>query len=246
MFKKIQYIDDTALCLSRVKYRNGHRYLDEAGKKITDKKLLRRLRKLVIPPMWSQVMICKWADGHIQATGRDLKGRKQYIYHSEWERQRQAAKFAKMKDFGKVLPKMRKKCLSDITLKKWHREKVLALMVLILDETGIRIGNQQYAKKNNTYGLSTLRRKHMDIDGDVLTFEYKGKSNKQRTVKIDDEELIKFIKKSAELPGYEIFRYKDANGNWQSVDSDEVNSYIHATIGDEFSSKDFELGSPVA
>lgn len=239
MSKKIKYIDDTDLCLSRVKYRNGFQYLNEAGEKIRDKKLLSRLRKLVIPPMWNKVMICRWPDGHIQATGRDLKGRKQYIYHSEWERQRQAAKFAKMKEFGKALPAMRKRCLTDVETKKWRRDKVLALMVLILDETGIRIGNQQYAKTNSTYGLSTLRRKHMDIDDEVLSFEYKGKSNKQRTVQIEDEELIKFIKKSAELPGYEIFRYKDNSGIWQSVDSEEVNSYIQATIGKEFSSKDF-------
>ncbi len=130
MAKNIKYIDDTDLCLSRVKYRNGYQYLNETGTKITDKKLLRRLKKLVIPPMWSQVMICKWADGHIQATGRDLKGRKQYIYHSEWERQRQAAKFAKMKDFGQVLPEIRKRCLTDIALKKWRKEKVLVVQVI--------------------------------------------------------------------------------------------------------------------
>ena len=141
MSKKIKYIDDTALCLVRKKYRNGYQYFDESDNKITDKKILKRLKKLIIPPMWEQVMICKWDDGHIQATGRDLKGRKQYIYHSEWERQRQEAKFAKMKDFGAVLPEMRKKCLSDISIKNWRKHKVLALMVLILDETGIRIGN---------------------------------------------------------------------------------------------------------
>jgi len=239
MSKKIKYIDDTALCLVRKKYRNGYQYFDESGSKITNKKTLQRLKKLIIPPMWEQVMICKWDDGHIQATGRDLKGRKQYIYHSEWERQRQEAKFAKMKDFGAVLPEMRQKCLSDISIKNWNKPKVLALMVLILDETGIRIGNHQYAKKNETYGLTTLRRRHLDVDDSGLTFEYKGKSNKIRTVEIEDDQLVKFIKKSAELPGYEIFRYKDENGIWQNVDSDEVNEYIRATIGEEFSSKDF-------
>ena len=239
MIKKIKYIDDTDLCMVRKKYGRGFQYYDETGDKITDKKILHRLKKLIIPPMWDKVMICKWPDGHIQATGRDLKGRKQYIYHSEWERQRQAEKFAKMKSFGKVLPKVRKKCLKDISAKNWQKSKVLALMLLILDETGIRIGNQQYAKKNETYGLTTLRRRHLDIDRSGLTFEYKGKSNKIRTVAIDDNDLVKFIRKSAELPGYEIFRYRDENGDWQNIDSDEVNEYIRASMGEEFSSKDF-------
>jgi len=237
--KQIKYIDNTDLCLLRKKYGNGYQYYNETGDKITDKKVLSRLKKLVIPPMWDKVMICKWPDGHIQATGRDLKGRKQYIYHSEWERQRQAEKFARMKSFGKVLPIVRKKCLSDLKAKNWHKSKVLALMLLILDETGIRIGNQQYVKKNETYGLTTLRRRHLDIDQSGLTFEYKGKSNKNRSVAIDDNDLVKFIRKSAELPGYEIFRYRDKNGDWLNVDSDEVNDYIKESMGDEFSSKDF-------
>jgi len=239
MNKKIKYIDNTDLCVVRKKYGRGYQYYDETGDKITDRKILRRLKKLIIPPMWDKVMICKWPDGHIQATGRDLKGRKQYIYHSEWERQRQAEKFAKMKSFGEVLPRLRKKCLAGISIKKWQKSKVLALMLLILDETGIRIGNEQYAKKNQTYGLTTMRRRHLDIDQSGLTFEYTGKSNKIRTVAIDDLDLVKFIRKSAELPGYEIFRYRDENGDWQNIDSDEVNEYIKASMGEEFSSKDF-------
>jgi len=239
MSKKIQHIDDTALSITRKKYGKGYQYFDENGSKIIDKKILRRLQKLTIPPMWEQVMVCEWADGHIQAIGRDLKGRKQYIYHSEWERQRQAMKFAKMKYFGKALPKMREKCLSDIAKNNWHKPKILALMVLILDETGIRIGNQQYVKKNATYGLTNLRRRHLDRIESGLVFEYKGKSNKIRTVNIEDEDLVKFIQKSAELPGYEIFRYKDKDGIWQNVDSEEINEYIRKTMGEDFSSKDF-------
>lgn len=239
MVKQVKHIDDTALCFSRKKYGRGFQFFNEKGDKITDKKMLRRLKKLVIPPMWSEVMICKWEDGHIQATGRDLKGRKQYIYHSEWERQRQQEKFDKMKSFGARLPDIRQKCLADIRVKRWNRNKVLALITLILDDSGIRIGNRQYAERNNTYGLTTLRRKHIHIEDDVLTFEYKGKSNKTRTVEIEDEDLIRFIKTSSELPGYEIFRYKDGANNWQSVDSDEVNAYIRSVIGEDYSSKDF-------
>ncbi|MEM1120936.1 MAG: DNA topoisomerase IB [Bacteroidota bacterium] len=239
MKKKLKHVDDTAMCFSRKKYGKGYQYFDAHGEKIRDKSVLKRLQSLIIPPMWQEVMICKWNDGHIQATGRDLKGRKQYIYHSEWERQRQAEKFAKMEDFGMALPEMREKCLSDIASKQWRKNKVLALLVMILDETGIRIGNQQYAARNSTYGLTTLRRKHLTIDDDSLIFAYKGKSNQFREVQIEDEALVRFIKKSAELPGYEIFRYKDHGGNWQNVDSDEVNAYIRNTMGNDFSSKDF-------
>lgn len=236
---KIKEIDDSALCISRRKYGKGYQYFDENNQKITDKKTLRRLRNLVIPPMWSEVMICRFDDGHIQAIGRDLKGRKQYIYHSVYEKLKQEEKFNKMIDFGEHLPKIREKIISDLSIKKWSKNKVLALLVSILDEYGIRIGNKQYRNKNETYGLTTLRRKHLTIEEDELIFSFKGKSNKQREVHIDDEELIPFIKKSAELPGYEIFRYKDDKGKFHDVDSDEVNQYIHQHMGGEFSSKDF-------
>lgn len=239
--KKIQLkqVDDSSMSIHRKRYKNGYRYYDETQKVITNKSLLKRLRALIIPPMWSDVYVCKWDDGHIQAIGRDLKGRKQYIYHSEWERIRQEEKFRKMVDFGKALPRMREVVLSDINMGIWNRKKVLALLVLILDDTGIRIGNQQYAKRNETYGLTTLRRKHLDIDDDILSLEYKGKSNKIRHVEIEDEDLVKMIKTSAELPGYEIFRYKTQDSRWSNVDSDEVNCYIREAMGEEYSSKDF-------
>jgi len=235
----LKHIDDTSLTIKRRKYGRGYQFIDEEEQLIRDKKLLNRLRSLIIPPMWDQVQICKWDDGHIQAIGRDLKGRKQYIYHSEWERVRQEEKFNKIIDFGTRLPFIRKSTSQDLKLKSWVKPKIMALLVSILDETGIRIGNQQYVDKNGTYGLTTLRRKHMDIEGDTIHFEYKGKSNKIREVAIEDCDLVKMIKKTAELPGYEIFRYKDSSGVFQSVDSDEVNEYIRRTMGQEFSSKDF-------
>jgi len=236
---QLREVHDDSMCIVRKKYRNGYRFYDAAGTHITDKKLLKRLKGLIIPPMWSDVQVCKWDDGHIQAIGRDLKGRKQYIYHSEWERKRQEEKFAKMVDFGTALPKMREQALSDIKITKWSKAKILGLMTLVLDETGIRIGNKQYAQRNGTFGLSTLRRKHMEIEDGVMLFEYKGKSNQLRQVEIDDEDLIKLIKKSAELPGYELFRYRNPDGSWDSVDSHDVNEYIHNHMGDNFSSKDF-------
>ena len=236
---EIKQVDDTAMSIKKVKKGKGFQYFDEEGTKITDKTILNRLRKLIIPPMWTDVFICKWEDGHIQAIGRDAKGRKQYIYHSEFEKKKQEEKFAKMKDFGLALKKARSRLVNDIVQKQWSKNKVIALIILSLDETGIRIGNKYYANENGTYGLTTLRRKHMTLEGNQLMFEYKGKSNKQRHVEIDDLELAKLIKKAAELPGYEIFRYKDEEGHFHAVDSEDVNAYIHKNMGKSFSSKDF-------
>ncbi|GLR15891.1 DNA topoisomerase IB [Portibacter lacus] len=235
----IKKVDDDSLCISKKKYRKSYRYFDEEEKQITDKKLLRRFKKLIIPPMWSDVSICKWPDGHIQATGRDAKGRKQYIYHSKYEQYRQEEKFKKMLSFGKELPKIRKANAKHIQSKEWSREKITALVVMILDETGVRIGNKQYADRNGTYGLTTLRRKHINIEKRSVSFDYKGKSKQERHVEIDDPFLIKLIKKSSELPGYELFRYQDKNDKWQSVDSDEINQWIREHMGEDFSSKDF-------
>lgn len=236
---KLKHIDDSALCISRKKYGRGYQYMDENSEKIKDKTILKRMRNLVIPPMWKEVMICKFDDGHVQATGRDAKGRKQYIYHSLWEKQRQEEKFRRVEHFIQHLPKMRSVCYKYIQSKKWNKNKVLALIVLILDEYGIRIGNKYYAQENETYGLTTLRRKHLTVDEHEIVFNYKGKSNQEREVHIDDESLIKNIRRCAELPGYEIFRYKGERGKMEDIDSQEVNEFIGAIMGDEFSSKDF-------
>jgi DNA topoisomerase-1 len=237
--ENLKQVDDSALCIRRRKYGKGFQYYDEQDKKIADSQLLRRLKSLVIPPMWDEVMICKWKDGHIQATGRDQKGRKQYIYHSQWERQRQCEKFARMADFGRQLPRIRQICHQHMTKRGWSKEKVLALMVLILDETGIRIGNARYAEQNKSYGLSTLRRKHLIVEDEALLFQFKGKSHQQRSVAIEDDELIKVIKRSAEHPGYELFRYQDKAGSWRNVDSEDINGYIQAVMQAGFTSKDF-------
>ena len=235
----IRHVDDEAMSFRKQKKGKGYHYFDENGIKIMDKTLLNRFRKLIIPPMWTDVCICKWDDGHIQAIGRDAKGRKQYIYHSEFEKLKQEEKFAKMKDFGKALTKFRKKILQDVAASDWNKDKVLALIVLFLDETGIRIGNKHYANQNGTVGLTTLRRKHFTFENNQVIFEYKGKSNQMRHIEVDDLNLAQLIKKSAELPGYEIFRYKDSSGHFIPVDSDDVNEYIRTNMGKNFSSKDF-------
>jgi DNA topoisomerase-1 len=236
---KLLSVEQSELCFTRRKYGRGFQYFNEDGNRIEDKKTINRIRKLVIPPMWESVKICRNPKGYLQATGRDLKHRKQYIYHQDWEKKRQAKKFAKLKKFGKRLPSFREYCIEMVKQSGWPREKVLSLIVLVLDETGIRIGNQQYANRNGTYGLSTLRRKHLKIEGQELKFHYQGKSKQEREVTIKDRDLIHFIKQSAEQPGYEIFRYYDENRNWQSVDSDELNAFIQEHLGKKFSSKDF-------
>jgi len=237
--KKVREIDDSALGISRRKWGRGFAFFDEDGSKITDKPTLKRLRKLVIPPMWTDVLICRFDDGHIQAIGRDAKGRKQYIYHSVYERLKQEEKYRKMVDFSEALPKIRKKAHADLKAKTWKKKKLLALIILILDEYGIRIGNREYLKKNGTHGLTTLRRKHLALEEEEIVLTFKGKSSKDREVHIDDEELIPFIIAAAELPGYEIFRYKDSSGKFQDIDSDDVNTYIQRFMGSDFSSKDF-------
>ncbi|WP_254073634.1 DNA topoisomerase IB [Cellulophaga sp. HaHaR_3_176] len=236
---KIKEVDDSAMSISRKKKGRGFAYYNEDGTKIINKKILNRLRKLIIPPMWNDVFICGFDDGHIQAIGRDLKGRKQYIYHSIFEKQKQEEKFKKMLSFAEKLPKIRKRAYKDLSLNVWKKRKLLALITLILDEYGIRIGNKQYRIQNETFGLTTLRRKHLSIEDDEVIFKFKGKSKQEREVHIDDPELIPFIKKAADMPGYEIFRYKDDHGSFKEIDSDDVNKYISTNMGEDFSSKDF-------
>ncbi|HSI74782.1 MAG TPA: hypothetical protein VK957_02755 [Lunatimonas sp.] len=248
MMACILHIGDESMSFQRKKRGRGFIYLNEKGERLTSKKVLNRINALVIPPMWTEVNVCKFENGHIQATGRDLKGRKQYIYHAEWERHRQEEKFYRMSAFGKKLPNLRKKVARDLRKKSWVKEKVLALMVEILDETGIRIGNKIYEKTNQTYGLSTLRRKHLQIEGSRLVLRYKGKSNKEREISIEDQALARYIKKVSQIPGYELFKYLDEKGRTQSLDSHDVQEYMQEIIGNTFSCKDFRtwVGSRLA
>lgn len=236
---KLKHIDDSALCIKRKKVGRGYHFVREDGDKITDEKLLKRMKSLVIPPMWSDVMVCEFDDGHVQAIGRDAKGRKQYIYHSHWEKMKQEEKFLRIHKFVSRLPEMRKICQQNINNKKWDKDKVLALIVMVLDDYGIRIGNQYYAKENDTYGLTTLRRKHLTIKNSQIIIKYKGKSNQEREVVIEDKYLIRNIKKCAQLPGYELFRYEGEDGKFHTIDSSDVNHFITEIMGEEFSSKDF-------
>lgn len=243
-FKKPQLIftkDDIpgyTRCIKKEKFC----YLNENGKPITDKKLVERLQQLVIPPMWKDVWICTKKNGYLQATGRDEKHRKQYIYHDDYVAWQQWNKFNKMQIFAECLPTIRETTDKHLQHKKWDKQKVLALVVKVLDETSVRIGNQYYTDRNNTYGLTTLRRRHLDVEPGHLTFSYTGKSSKQREVDIEDKKLIKLIKECSDLPGYELFRYKE-KGSFHTVDSGEVNDYLREISGEELSGKDFRTWS---
>lgn len=230
---------DAHLSIVRLRRGKGFQYLADGRRKISTSTTLQRIRRLAIPPMWEEVLISVRHDCHIQAVGRDQKGRKQYIYHAEWHLEQQRKKFDKLVAFAQQLPLVRKQCLELIRRKPWSKDKALALMVLILDDTGIRIGNREYLQANQTYGLSTLQDRHLEVHGSTASLRFRGKSGKDLQVDIDDPRLASLIRKSADLPGYSLFRYQDDEGTWHDVDSDDVNTFIRARIGEEFSCKDF-------
>lgn len=225
------------LAILRLRSGRGFQYTRH-GRRLPAEKLS-RIRALAIPPMWNDVLISARPNCHIQAVGRDAKGRKQYIYHEEWHLAQQQKKFERLAHFAQQLPAMRKLCRTLLRKKTWTKDKVLALMVLILDETGIRIGNKQYLQQNNTYGLTTLCRKHLEVHGRTCSFHFTGKSGKDLTVDIDDPALAALVCKSASLPGHTIFRYQQDDGSWQDIHSDDVNAFIREHMGEEFSCKDF-------
>ncbi|MDX2002118.1 MAG: DNA topoisomerase IB [Chitinophagales bacterium] len=236
---KLRYVSDTESGYIRNRRGKGFFYTTAVGEKVTDAKVIERIRGLVIPPMWKKVWICKHANGHIQVTGLDAKNRKQYIYHPAWTEHRQSSKFLKMADFAKFLPLIRAHVKTDLRRHGWPKEKALALVINLLDEAHMRIGNLYYRDLNNTYGLTTLRRRHMKINGSSVQFEYKAKSGIQRKVKILDKGLVRLIKQCAELPGYEVFKYLDGEGHSHTLDSHDVNQYLKTITGENFSSKDF-------
>lgn len=214
-------------------------YFDKKGQEITKVKVLERIQQLVIPPMWEDVWICKNVKGHLQVTGYDARGRKQYIYHPDWTSFRQDSKYGKLEKIGKKLPQIRTAVEKDIRKKGWPREKILALIVMMLDEYFIRIGNKFYERENKTYGLTTLRRKHIVEENGKLYLSYKAKSGKHRKIKVESRQLTNLIKKMSELPGHEVFKYQDSSGSYHRVQSNDVNQYLLEISGESFTAKDF-------
>ena len=200
---------------------------------------LARIESLVIPPAWRKVRISELHNGHLQAVGRDNKNRKQYRYHPDWMKVRNQTKFYKLVLFGESLEKLRKQVDLDLNREGWPKNKVVALIIKLMEETHIRIGNEQYAKRNRTYGLSTMRKRHLELFKEKLRFEFVGKKGKKHIVTLRNKKLIRLVSKCEEIPGWELFKYYDSDGIKHSVDSGLVNDYIHKVSGFSFSSKDF-------
>jgi DNA topoisomerase I len=236
---RLRYVTDEKAGISREKYRDSFRYVDADGKKITDEDELERIQSLGIPPAWTNVWICPYPNGHIQATGRDAKGRKQYRYHARWTDRRNLLKFSRMIAFGESLPSMRKRVEKDLKLPGLVREKVLATVVELLDITHIRIGNPEYAKSNQSYGLTTMRDKHVEVNGSTLSFHFRGKSGKAHTVDIHDKRLARIVQRCKDVPGHELFQYVDEDEARHAITSTDVNAYLRDISGQDFTAKDF-------
>ncbi|MGI4788115.1 MAG: DNA topoisomerase IB [Janthinobacterium lividum] len=217
----------------------GFRYFDPKGHLIDDEKTLARIKSLVIPPAYEDVWICSSANGYLQATGRDAKGRRQYRYHPHWRETCDETKYEHMLAFGSALPQIRTKVEADLGRHGIPRERVLATVVKLLETTLIRIGNEQYAKENQHYGLTTLHSEHVDVTGATLRFHFVGKSGKEHTIELKDKKLAEIVSRLHHLPGQEVFQYTDADGVRHSVDSSDVNAYLHEIAGTEFTAKDF-------
>lgn len=226
----LRYVSDDEPGYTRRRWGRGFTYRDATGKTVKDKALRKRFDALVIPPMWSQVWICQDDIGHLQSTGRDDKARKQYLYHPLWNNVRDKAKFDAMIGFAEALPDLRAQVEQDLEVQSLSRANVLAAVVKLLETTLIRIGNSRYAKLNKSYGLSTLRSKHLSETENGLAFDFVGKSAKAHHIELQDERLIDIVQACSELPGYQIFKYLDENGDKQVVDSSDINDYLRAHL----------------
>lgn len=235
----MRYVSGEGLGISRRRAGKGFWYRGPDGKPIRDAATLKRIRALVIPPAWENVWICPFENGHIQAVGRDARGRKQYRYHPLYRQIRDETKFGRMLAFGAALPKIRKRVEEDLALPSLPQANVLAAIVRLLDQTVARIGNDEYAKANNSYGLTTLRDKHVQIHGPVLRLRFRGKSNQEHDIQLHDRRLAKIVKQCQDLPGEELFQYQSESGEYVKVDSADVNDYLREITGEDFTAKDF-------
>jgi DNA topoisomerase I len=226
--------------IRRMRHEGDFIYVYPDNSRVTDKAELERIGRVAIPPAYEDVWICPNARGHLQATGRDARGRKQYRYHANWRNTRSDAKFGRMMAFGAALPSLRKRLKRDLSLDGLPRDKVLAIVVSILDATRVRIGNKEYARDNASYGLTTLRNRHVQfIRGDRFVLKFRGKGGLDHEIPIADRQLARLVRRCHELPGQQLFQYVDDEGGRKAIDSDQVNEYLQAVMGDEFTAKDF-------
>ena len=235
----LRYVSDVRPGFRRKRAGKGFTYLDLDGRPIRDSAVRDRIAALVIPPAWTEVWISPHPNGHIQATGRDDRGRKQYRYHPRWRSVRDESKYGRMMAFGRALPGIRKRVDEDLARPGLPKEKVLATVVRLLETTLIRVGNEEYARTNRSFGLTTMRDRHVDIDSTSIRFGFRGKSGVRHAIDLDDRRLARVVKRCRDLPGQELFQYLDDDGRQQAIDSADVNDYLREVAGEEFTAKDF-------
>src|SRR5687768_16659019 len=235
----LRYVSDDQPGYTRKRKGEDFEYFDTEGRRIRDETRLLRIRRLAIPPAYTHVWICPTPNGHIQATGRDARGRKQYRYHERWREARDENKYDRMVVFGKALPKIRRRVNKDLAQRGLPRSKVLATVVQLLERTFIRVGNDEYAKQNKSFGLTTMRNHHVDVKGETLKFSFKGKSGVKHEVDVSDRRLAKIIRQLQDLPGQEVFQYVNGDGKVRDITSQDVNDYLREITGEEFTAKDF-------
>ena len=235
----LTYVNEHRPGLSRRRVGRGFIYLDTDGHRIRDRAVLGRIRSLAIPPAWRDVWICASLHGHIQAVGRDARGRKQYRYHPRWRESRDETKYERMLAFAHALPRIRARVRADLARPGLPREKVLATVVRLLERTLIRIGNEEYARANRSFGLTTLRTRHVAVRGATLRFRFRGKGGREHLVDVRDPRLARIVRRCQDLPGQELFQYVDDGGDRQTIDSADVNAYLREIAGAEFTAKDF-------
>jgi DNA topoisomerase-1 len=235
----LRYVNDGEPGYRRVRSGAGFRYSTPRGRTLRDARTLARIRSLAIPPAYRDVWVCRDPRGHVQATGRDARGRKQYRYHARWREVRDELKFDRMLAFSRALPRIRARVERDLARRDLAREKVIAAIVRLLEDTAIRVGNEEYAVANRSYGLTTLRDDHVEIDGDSIVFEFRGKRGKVHRCRLRDRRLARVLARCRAIPGEELFQYVDAEGRRHSIGSSDVNAYLREVSGEEFSAKDF-------
>jgi DNA topoisomerase-1 len=235
----LRYVTGAGPCIRRIRCGRSFRYVGPDGRPLRDPRNLKRIRSLVIPPAWEDVWICPSANGHLQAVGRDAKGRRQYRYHPQYRAVRDQAKFSRMIAFGAVLAIIRRRVEQDLQLPGLSKQKVLAAVTRLLETTFIRVGNDEYAKENDSFGLTTMHDRHVRIAGAKLLFRFRGKSGQEHRIELKDERLARIVRQCRDLPGYELFQYMDESGEACRVDSADVNRYIRDITGHDFTAKDF-------
>jgi DNA topoisomerase I len=235
----LRYVSDCDPGLRRRRAGRGFVFIDAAGRRVRDPDVLARIRRLAIPPAWTDVWICGSPSGHIQAVGRDARGRKQYRYHPRWRAVRDDTKYGRMLEFAAALPRIRARVSRDLARPGLPRDKVLAAVVRLLETTRMRVGNAEYARANHSFGLTTLRDRHVDVSGRRLRFHFRGKAGKAHSVDVEDPRLARIVRRCQDLPGQELFQYIGRDGRRRSITSTDVNQYVRSAAGARFTAKDF-------